>query len=191
MKRKVEIELPPMATIVNPKHILEIGAVRPAEGFPGIITDTADPNCALQQNGIDLRLASVAIAAGGTSFFVDKRRDVRCEYHEIPINNDNTFAFRVGQQYSVDFMEWIEVPKDMAAYMFLRSSVNRFSGTVFTGLWDAGFKGRLGGIYRPSVLTRIEYGFRMAQIVFFYSDSHRMYEGQYQNQLSHVNVVKE
>ncbi len=189
--RKVEIDLPPFPAIVNPKHILEIGAVRPAEGCPPIITDITDPNCALQQNGIDLRLDDAALAAGCTNFFVDKKRDRRCDYHQVFINSDNTFNFQPGKQYSLDFMEWIEVPENMAAYLFLRSSVNRFSGTVFTGLWDAGFKGRLGGIFRPSVLTNVERGFRMAQVVFFYSDSYRTYEGQYQNQQHHVGIVKE
>ena len=182
--RKVEIELPPFPAIVNPKHILEIGAVKPAEGYPDIITDIKDPNCALQQNGIDLRLADAAVAAGSTSFFVDKKKDVRCDYHAIPINSDSTFLFQPGKQYAVDFMENIDVPKDMAAYLFLRSSVNRYSGVFMTGLYDAGFRGRLGGIFRPFISTRIEAGFRLAQVVFFYADSNRPYSGQYQDQVS-------
>lgn len=184
MKKKVEIELPPMSAIVNPQEILDVGAVRPLEDFPPIITDHTHPDCALQQNGIDLRLSNVFMAAGATSFFIDKSRDQRCDYHQIYLNNDDTFSFVAGKQYCIDFMEWVEVPQNMMAYIFLRSSVNRYSGMVTTALWDSGFRGRLGGVFRPWVNTRVEYGFRMAQIVFFHADSYRLYEGQYQGQMS-------
>lgn len=186
--KKVEVDIP--APVVNPKDIFDMGAVRPFDEFPAINIDIDHPDCALQQNGIDLRLAEVYVAAGSTSFRVDKTQDNRCSYHPIPLNNDNSFYFEVGKQYSVDFMEWIEVPKDMMAYVFVRSSVNRYSGNVVTGLWDQQFKGRLGAIFRPSVPTRMEYGFRMAQVVFFYADGYRPYTGQYLNQTSHRGLAQ-
>ena len=176
----------PQAAIVNPKYILDIGAVRPYEGRPAIITDPKDGECALQQNGIDLRLDEVQVAEGFTSFHLNKVGDNKCAYYPVEPHVDGVFHLEAFKQYAFDFMEWVEVPKDMFAYIFVRSSMNRYSGIFMTGGWDGGFRGRLGGIFRPFIETYIEKGCRVAQIVFFHADSFRPYEGQYQDQKGQV-----
>lgn len=170
--------------IVNPKWILDEGFVVPFEGNPDIITDPNDEECALQQNGIDLRLDTVQVAAGDTRFSLHKKHDSRCKYHKLEPDGESNFLFFPGKQYSLDCMEWVEIPEGTAAYIFVRSSINRYAGIFMTGLWDAGFRGRAGGIFRPYVPTTIEKGVRVAQIVFFRADSHRPYDGQYQDQRS-------
>jgi deoxycytidine triphosphate deaminase len=172
--------------IVNPKWILDEGYVKPFEGSPPIITDPNDEECALQQNGIDLRLDTVQVADGATRFSLYKKKDARCNYLQLEPDANNDFLFFPGKQYALDCMEWIDIPQGTAAYLFMRSSVNRYSGMFFTGLWDAGFRGRLGGIFRPYIATTVERGVRMAQVVFFRADSHRPYEGQYQDQKTQV-----
>lgn len=172
--------------VVNPKWILDEGYVRPFEGNPEIITDSNDGECALQQNGIDLRLDTVQVADGATRFSLYKKKDTRCTYYPLEPNADNDFLFFPGKQYAIDCMEWVEIPMGLSAYVFVRSSLNRYSGTFLTGYWDSGFKGRLGGIFRPYLPTTIEKGCRIAQIVFFRSDPARPYEGQYQNQQTQV-----
>ena len=177
---------PPQAAIVNPKHILDIGAVRPYEGRPVIITDPKDGECALQQNGIDLRLDEVQVAEGFTSFHLNKVGDNKCSYFPVVPSYDGMFHLEPFKQYAFDFMEEIEVPVGMAAYLFIRSSMNRYSGIFTVGLYDSGFRGRLGGIFRPFIETYIQGGCRVAQIVFFHADSFRPYEGQYQDQKGQV-----
>jgi dUTP pyrophosphatase len=172
----------PQSAIVNPKTILDLGAVRPYEGRPPIIIDPRDDECALQQNGIDLRLDEVQAADGTTIFTLHKKNDMRCKYYKLESDAEGMFRLYPGKQYALDFFEEVNVPKDMAAYIFVRSSLNRYSGIFMTGLYDTGFKGRIGGIFRPYVPTFIERGCRVAQIVFFNADSHRAYEGQYQDQ---------
>ena len=172
--------------IVNPKWILDNGYVKPFDGNPAIVTDPNDPECALQQNGIDLRLDTVQAADGATRFSLGKKRDTRCTYYPLEPDAQNDFLFFPGKQYAVDYMEWVEIPQGTAAYIFVRSSVNRYSGVLLTGLWDAGFRGRAGAIYRPYIPTTVERGVRMAQIVFFRADSYRPYEGQYQDQKTQV-----
>jgi deoxycytidine triphosphate deaminase len=176
----------PQAAIVNPKYILDIGAVRPYEGRPVIITDPKDGECALQQNGIDLRLDEVQIADGFTSFHLNKVGDNKCSYWSVMPLCDEMFHLEVGKQYAFDFMEEIEVPTGMAAYLFIRSSMNRYSGIFTVGLYDSGFRGRLGGIFRPFIDTYIQKGCRAAQVVFFTSDSNGAYAGQYQDQKKQV-----
>lgn len=167
--------------VVSPRRVLELGAVRSFETYPPIVTDFNDPECAIQQNGVDLRLAEAAVARGDTRFTLDKNRTKKCEYH-IMQPKDNLFEFIAGYQYALDFMEWVEVPENMMAYIFMRSSINRYAGSLLVGMWDSGFKGRLGAIFRPLVCTTIEVGFRVAQIVFFKAEAARLYSGQYQNQ---------
>jgi len=176
--------------IINPSIVLREGWVRPFEGNPVIITDLNDGECALQQNGIDLRLDSIDIAEGGSIFTLYKKSDQHCKYYNLESDATNNFTFFPGHQYGINFMEWVEVPERTCAYIFMRSSINRYSGTFFSALWDSGFKGRLGGVFRPSVTTIIERGYRIAQIVFFKSDSHRLYDGQYQGQKTHQQGEK-
>jgi len=170
------------SAVVNPSTIIEQGIVSPAEGFPEIIVDDNNPECALQQNGIDLRLAEVGIASGTTRFTLGKRDDSKCSYNPVLPDSAGMFTFQPGQQYALDFMEWVDTPKNLSSYIFTRSSVNRYSGIFMTGYWDSGFRGRLGGIFRPSVPTTVEVGCRMAQIVFFKSNPAKLYDGQYQDQ---------
>ncbi len=172
--------------IVNPKWILDNGYVRSFEDNPPIITDPNDEECALQQNGIDLRVDTVQVADGATRFTLYKKKDTRCNYLKLEPDANNEFLFFPGKQYAVDCMEWVEIPQGTAAYIFMRSSVNRYSGMFLTALWDSGFRGRTGGIFRPYIATTMERGVRVAQIVFFRSDSHRPYEGQYQDQKTQV-----
>lgn len=172
--------------IVNPKWILDSGYVRPHEGRPEIITDPDDGECALQQNGIDLRLDEVYVADGATQFSLHKKRDHRCRYLKLEPSAENDFLFFPGKQYAWDFFEAVEIPEGTAAYLFVRSSINRYSGIFLSGLYDSGFRGRIGGIFRPYLPTTIERGCRMAQIVFFKADSYRTYDGQYQDQKAQV-----
>jgi dUTP pyrophosphatase len=174
------------SAIVNPKHILDLGAVKPYEGRPSIIIDPKDDECALQQNGIDLRLDEVQVADGATIFTLHKKGDIRCKYHKLEPDAEGMFGMYPGHQYALDCFEEVNVPKGMAAYIFVRSSINRYAGIFLCALWDSGFRGRLGGIFRPYIPTFIERGCRIAQIVFFTADSYRQYEGQYQDQKGQV-----
>ncbi len=179
--------------VVNPREILDMGAVKPIEGASPIIIDPEDGECQLQQNGIDLRLDSVSVVKRGASsiFTRYKLHDKQCVYEEVPLQGVDMnmeplpvmlYTLQAGRQHAMDFMEEIDVPENMSAYLFVRSSINRYSGSFLTGYWDSGFRGRLGGIYRPSVNTYIDRGCRVAQVVFFRSDSARLYDGQYQDQ---------
>lgn len=169
---------------INPGEILEMGAVRPFKGRPAIITDINDDQCQIQQNGIDLRLDEVQYAKGQTILSLDKnvREEVRCEFEELQPDSDDYFTLYEGTKYAFDFMEWIEVPENMCAYLFVRSSINRYSGDFMTGLWDSSFRGRLGGIFRPDTNVVIPKGYRVAQVVFLRADSYRPYDGQFQDQ---------
>ncbi len=71
--------------IINPQEMLDQGAVYPMEGQPAIITDPKDPECQLQQNGIDLRVNEVqgVVTDAFTKFTLNKTHDERCDYFPI------------------------------------------------------------------------------------------------------------
>lgn len=174
------------AATVDPQFILDSGFVTALDGYPDIVTDLDSEECALQQNGIDLRLAEASVAGGTSRFTVNKASDSRCTYHPMQPDASGMFLFQAGKQYGVDFMEHITIPDNMSAYIVMRSSFNRYSGMLLSAWWDSGFRGRLGCIFRPTIDTTVEVGVRMGQVIFLRSDSCRQYDGQYQDQTKQV-----
>jgi deoxycytidine triphosphate deaminase len=177
------------AAVVNPMEIIDRKIVTPFESFPEIVIDTNNTQCQIQQNGIDLRFADAKIALGVTTFSTQEGKTLKCSYNDIPMIDDTSkyLCFSKGEMYSMTFMEYAEIPEGMMAMICVRSSINRFSGTILSGLYDSGFRGQIAAIYRPSIDTKVEVGYRMAQIVFFRADSYRLYAGQYQDQKGHIN----
>jgi len=161
---------------INPKYILEQKIVFSASGQPAI-----DVENQLQQNGIDLRLAKAEKVVGIHEMYIDKKKDHRPDFIEMQVVN-NCYVFEPGFQYALTFMEDVKVPSGMCAMVIHRSSLNRFSGSIFSGLYDAGFNsdGGCGALFRPVIRTKIEIGTRVAQIVFDKAEEASLYNGQYQ-----------
>ena len=161
---------------INPKYILEQKIVHPAPNQPNIIEKDQ-----LQQNGIDLRLAKAEKVVGVYEMYMDNKKDVRPDFIELQVV-DNCYYFEPGCQYALTFMEDVKVPSGMCATVIHRSSLNRFSSTIFSGLYDAGYEssGGCGAMMRPLIKTRIEIGTRVAQIVFDKAEEASLYDGQYQ-----------
>jgi deoxycytidine triphosphate deaminase len=162
--------------IVSPKEILERGIVSATAGAPEI-----DVSQQMQQVGIDLRLAR-AQRVEGLVEFTNNTTSLKPNFYDMQII-DNCYFFKAGSQYSLDFFEDISVPEDMAALIINRSSINRHSGVITSGVYDPGFrsKGGCGAMFRPTINTKIEIGFRVAQVMFFTAESASLYNGQYQD----------
>ena len=161
---------------INPKLILEKKILFPAPGQPEIVEKE---QC--QPNGIDLRLAKAEKVVGSYEMYLDKKKDHRPSFIEMQVI-DNCYLFEAGKQYSLTFMEDVKVPSGMCAMVIHRSSLNRFAGLIFSGLYDAGFEseGGCGAMFRPMSNTKIEVGTRVAQIVFEQAEEASLYDGQYQ-----------
>lgn len=161
--------------IISPKEILEKKIVYTAPGAPEI-----DIKEQMQQVGIDLRLARAQLVKGIARF--TKGATDKPLFHDLQVSN-GCYLFKAGEQYSLDFYEDVSVPEDMAAQIINRSSINRHSGVITSGVYDPGFrsKGGCGAMFRPTIDTTIEVGFRVAQIVFFSAESATLYDGQYQD----------
>lgn len=164
---------------INPKKILEANYVKPAPNAPPLILE--GDNCQIQQSGIDLRLAKAEKVVGIAELYNDKSLDIRPSYLPMQVV-ENCYLFQAGEQYSLTFMEDVEIPGNMCATIFHRSTINRGVGTIFSALFDGGFKskGGCGATFRPLVNTKIEIGTRLAQIVFEDAETASLYNGQYQ-----------
>lgn len=160
---------------INPKVLLERGILKAAPSQPPLTIDQP------QQNGIDLRLASAEILVGKLELYASGK-SIKPSFHELQLTN-NCYLFKAGQQYSLTFMEDVDIPSDMGALIIHRSTINRFSGIIISGHMDSGFRsqGGCGATFYPSRDTIIEVGARVAQIIFDSAESASLYNGQYQD----------
>jgi deoxycytidine triphosphate deaminase len=160
---------------INPKTILEKLIVKAAANQPDITPEQ------LQQNGIDLRLARAEKVVGQLELYADNRT-VKPSLIEMQLSN-NCYLFHAGEQYSLTFMEDLDIPSGMAALIIHRSTINRFAGTLISAHIDSGYRsqGGCGATFRPHTTTLIEVGARVAQIVIDTAEESSLYSGQYQD----------
>lgn len=136
----------------------------------------------VQPNGVDLRLTKVVHVGGRAELPSDGRIQAKnVQIQEIPPKN-GWFDFEyLHGNYLVDFAEFISVPDGYCAIIITRSSLVRVGCDIFTGLWDTGFQGRLGGSVRLRNPVKIQYGARMCQVMFYKSVFNGLrYAGGYQ-----------
>jgi deoxycytidine triphosphate deaminase len=169
---------------VNPQLLLEKQIVKAATGCPALTSDQ------LQQNGIDLRLAKAERIVGNLALYANGTTH-KPDLVDMQTTN-NTYLFRAGEQYSLTFMEDVEIPSGMGALIIHRSTINRFAGTILSGHMDSGYnsKGGCGATFRPSSDTTIEIGARVAQIIFDEAEAASLYNGQYQDSKEKVDLSK-
>lgn len=146
--------------------------------FPDDLYDTEEQ---IQPNGVDLRLHAVKHVAGTVELPAYGRINADgVQIQNIPAK-DGWFDLHYDNgNYLVDFRETITVPDGFCAIIITRSSLVRCGVDIFTGLWDTGFTGRLGGSVRIKNKIRLQYGARLGQVMFSKSlfNGHR-YAGAY------------
>lgn len=75
---------------------------------------------------------------------------------------------------------YVEVPEGMAAFLIVRSTLNRNALRLTSGLYDSGFKGHIGFVLHNGVgETFIEQGTYVGQICFIESNNAELYTGGY------------
>lgn len=83
--------------------------------------------------------------------------------------------------YKIVPNEKVNIPEDMFALAFLRSSMLRMGCDIVNGVWDAGFSGK--GVFSLQVMNPhgvvIEQDARVNQIVFFDMEETEKYSGVY------------
>lgn len=153
--------------IVNPKIIVEQKIVYPVK------TEQ------IQQNGIDLTLREAAEIIGKGK--LSKNHRIIPAYRKIK-HIKNHYNFKPNKSYSVIYNEIINIPYNMTALIYQRSTLNRSGCNIFSSIYDSGYKGRGAGTLKTTNPIQIEKGARICQIIFFKSQSASLYKGIYQNE---------
>lgn len=153
--------------IKNPKEIAEKGIIKNIEGSVGKFE--------VQQNGIDLTLESISIITGGYLLLDDRKSNSV----PLPCSTSGVYNLQPGSAYAVEFEQEVEVPEDMCAQIIQRSTLNRMGAFMIAGLYDSGFKNRVGAVLRCNAPIQVQKGVRVAQIIFQKADAASLYSGIY------------
>lgn len=142
----------------------------------------------LTPNGFDLTVGKVfEFCSGGDLDFSNSARRLP-ETREIApekVCPQDKFGWRQLPKgvYKVRTNEVVNVPKDLVAFAFSRTSLLRMGSFTHHGVWDAGFSGGsefLLVVENPYGL-RLKENARIAQLVFFKISETEGYGGVYNN----------
>lgn len=162
--------------ILSPKFVVSKRILGHIDGFP--LSEKQ-----IQCNGIDVRIRNVYSLGGSIEVndFSEKKIDETYFYKtKVLLDDFGFYTLEKGIPYSVDCFETVNIPENVSAMIYGRSTFNRRGIFMRSSLYDSGFCNVVGFTMYPWVDCRIRVRSRVAQIVFFRSDSHNLYDGQYQ-----------
>jgi len=156
--------------------------LRPAV-WPGSEMQKSIPQGFVQPNGIDISIGRLFRLSGAVKLNSEKEHRQYPDLYELkPLNN--YWQLNPGT-YLVEVAEEIVIPNDAIGYVAPRSTLLRMGATVFSGIWDKGFKGvgnNHGRILLQSSLNfQIHISVAIAQMIFVSAvDDKSVYQGTYQ-----------
>ncbi len=132
----------------------------------------------IEGSGVDLRIDSLYCLSSDDAFIgISDRR--------IPkVNKLDKFVLKPKCYYLFKTMERVNMPSDLVAFMFPRSSLFRCGISLRTAVIDPGYRGELTvGLFNESERdVRLEMGARVLQLVFsLVSGGTQLYDGRYQD----------
>lgn len=135
----------------------------------------------LQPNGIDLRVREVFHINSLLPFELCVEETKHCPRTKLAHDSQLFFHLRKGNAYGIETYEYITMPKDVAALIYGRSSLNRNGLLARASLYDSGFQNYAGFTLYAFNDAKIQLKSRVAQMVFMTADSAQLYKGQYQD----------
>lgn len=150
-----------------------------------IVTNYDESN-AVQQQGVDVRLASISLVSGYGWIPKEGKTETgnRIEIHTINRDGHDVYVLSPGF-YEVTLMEACNLPNNCELDYKTRSSLVRCGATVHSGQFDAGFNTEnMGCFLDVRQPIRIEVGARIAQAVVcetYPVSEENLYNGQWQN----------
>ena len=133
---------------------------------PPLIDELTDADTQIQPCGVDLTLRHVSGFKGAGSIDYDNSARVIAERQ--PMEWDHGWVNLSVGSYHVIYNEVVNLPPDVMALAYPRSSLLRCGGTVYTAVWDPGYSGRaeaLLQVQNPEGL-RLAQNARIVQLVF-------------------------
>jgi dUTP pyrophosphatase len=148
----------------------------------GSIQDYIDLETQTQIAGFDLSVKEImGLKDGGILDFDNTIRHI--PEHKVLKKTDNAWKLKPGG-YLVRYNEIVEVPYDAVGVVLPRSSLMRVGGTIFSAVWDPGYKGRGVGLMVTYAEITIHQNTRIAQLMFIKTNrkTEKGYSGEYQNE---------
>lgn len=148
----------------------------------GLVVDPAPD--ALQPCGVDLTVASIDWFGSEGAVTQDGVHLPLVQTYLVQTYTDNWMSLPRGA-YRINYAQELHLPDDITAFVYPRSSLLRCGATIYTAVWDPGYRGKGQGllvVHNPFGLT-LERFSRVAQVVFHrLSSSADAYAGQYQGE---------
>jgi len=133
---------------------------------PPLVDNLKDADTQVQPCGVDLTLRQVSRFADAGS--VDYDNSARVISDREPLDWSNGWVHLPEGAYHVIYNEIVNLPPDIMALAYPRSSLLRCGATVYTAVWDPGYSGRaeaLLHVQNPAGL-RLAENARIVQLVF-------------------------
>jgi len=146
------------------------------------IQEYIDLETQTQIAGFDLSIKDIMrLEDGGVLDFDNSKRVI--PQHGLLEKTDDAWMLKPGG-YLVRYNEIVEVPYDAVGIVLPRSSLMRCGATIFSAVWDPGYKGRGVGLMVTYVDIKIHQNTRIAQIMFIKTTekTKKGYSGDYQNE---------
>jgi dUTP pyrophosphatase len=166
-------------------------------GEPKLVENYIDIEVQVQQNGIDLTVATISkfdMPECETPLAVidfDNSKRQLCNIHKHPFNFEGEKhgggMWRLPQGvYIIQFNEIVNIPNWLCARANPRSTLMRCGCTTSTAVWDAGYSGKSSAmlsVFNPNGITLHENA-RVMQLVFETLNERveKGYNGIYQNE---------
>ena len=150
-----------------------------------MVADMPDKDNQVQPNGIDLTIKDVAMFSSAGTIPVDNKDRVLSSVSPLIFDGLDRLDLLPGC-YLITCNEIVNLPRNIMALAYPRSSLLRCGVSVHTAIWDAGYSGRsqsLMVVYNPQGI-RIYRNARFIQLVFFYlsKEVEEGYKGVFQNE---------
>lgn len=159
---------------VNPNTVVNEGWIK----FPDWMVEEDRLKC-IQPNAIDFTLDKVFNYKDDSSFVLSEELRVMRPQHEMLPDQSEYFGINNVSDIMSDF--YITVPTGYAAYLIVRSTLNRNGLYITSGLYDQGFSNYIGCIlHNRGPIAYIAPHTRIGQVIFVKSeDSGMLYSGIY------------
>jgi dUTP pyrophosphatase len=154
-----------------------------------LIEDAVDLGSQLTPNGVDLTAAQISVFEGAGAIDFSNRERVLapvriCEARKNDAADAHGWWELAPGVYKIKTNETVNMPRDLIAFAYTRTTLLRMGVSTHHGVWDAGFCGKsefLMTVHNPAGV-RIKQNARVAQLVFVpIAEVAQGYQGIYQH----------
>ena len=143
------------------------------------------PPAKVGSSSVDVRLGGRFLVGNHNSLI--RQSNGKVEYRgleELNIKEGEEIVFLPGRLYIAHSIEYVRLPKDVGAFLLLRSTTGRRGlDHLHAGWLEPGWEGQITFELAPVVKTAFIVGEPIAQLVFIRAEGESQYVGQYQGQV--------